>query len=246
MINQTSDYAARTYQSTDPLRALSHGARFRTALSLSTPPNNPHVLDFGGGDGKFLSLLKQKTSGQFSGVLFEPYMQREITEEYLLLESWDEVVAIAKDRPFDFVSCQEVMEHFTPTRQSEALERIASVLAPSGRLLLSVPVEVGPVALVKNIGRWKYRRNGKEIYNYGNLARSFYGIAIPGARSSGDFLSHMGFYYFDLKGIIEKYFVIERMVGSPFSRLPLLMNSQVFFQCRCRADYIDLGSHSNE
>ncbi len=121
----------------------------------------PRVLDFGGGDGAFLRLLKNHCPSHFNGVLFEPYMEVEQDGAFSLATSWDGVTEVAKERPFDVVICQEVMEHFSPNRQDEALQCIVSVIQPQAKLLLSVPVEMGPVALLKNIGRWKYRKGGK-------------------------------------------------------------------------------------
>lgn len=230
------DYASQTIKSNDPLRNLSHNARLDLALRLCSEPSHAHVLDFGGGDGAFLIRLKDTTQARFQGVLFEPYMDATQIDGIRIERDWEGVQQIAADNAFDLVSCQEVMEHFAPHRQTDALERIASVLKPNGRFVCSVPVEVGPVALIKNIGRWKYRKNedGKQIYSYSNLIRSFSGIPIPATRTGDGYLSHMGFYYNDFRRVLEKHFRIEQAIGSPYSALPLLANSQVFFVCSKR------------
>lgn len=234
MQTSKSDYSTKTQFSRDPLRKFSHGKRFNVALSLIDLPDNAHVLDFGGGDGAFLKLLMNHSQRNFDAVLFEPYMPVERNDTFSIASTWDGVVEAAKKQLFDLVICQEVMEHFAPNRQDEALRRIASVMGPQASLLLSVPVEMGPVALVKNIGRWKYRRNGNHIYNYRNLLRSVFALPIPDARAGDEYLSHMGFYFTDFREVLSRHFVIDAMVGSPFSNMPLIMNSQVFFRARSR------------
>lgn len=119
-------------------------------------------------------------------------MQADCGPNIKVEKHWESVRAIAANEPFDLISCQEVLEHFSPHRQEEALDRMASVLAPDGWLMISVPVEVGPVAVVKNLGRWKYRSNSPEIYNYGNLLRSLLRMPIPEARGGDGYLAHMG------------------------------------------------------
>jgi SAM-dependent methyltransferase len=228
------EYKERTYASRDPLRRLSHGRRFRLASSLVEVSKDSRVLDFGGGDGAFLTLLFQQASISFDAVLFEPHMKVSADHNFAHLARWEAVVSYAKERQFNLVFCQEVMEHFSPQREDQALAQIASVMAPDSRLILSVPVEIGPVALIKNIGRWKYRKNAVDIYSYRNLVKSLLGLPIPDTRCGDDFLSHMGFYYKDFKTVLERYFVIDRIIGSPFTRLPPILNSQVFFVCRPR------------
>lgn len=187
-----------------------------------------------GGDGAFLNFLIQKNENSFETVLFEPYMGTVSGDRLICKTSWDDVVFSANVRPFDVVFCQEVLEHFSPARQNEALARIASIMAHNGRLILSVPVEIGPETLIKNMARWKYRKASKDICSYRNLLKSLIGRTIHEARSGDDYLSHMGFYYSDLRALLLGHFVIERTMGSPLIHLPLLANSQVFFVCRLR------------
>lgn len=238
----TKQYYNETQGSADPLRQLSHRSRFRVALSLINGIAPTHVLDFGGGDGTFLTWLGLGEKDKFSAVLFEPY-KSVVDGPFVHVKAWADVEAIAAQRPFDLVSCQEVMEHFSAQRQDDALARISSVLAPSGRLVLSVPVEMGPVAIVKNLGRWKYRPNHPGIYTLRNLWRSLVAAPIPHARQGDHYLSHMGFYFTDFRKLLERRFIVEKIVGSPFSMLPALANSQVFFVCKPRPSSFEERSH---
>lgn len=235
MSQHDASYASKTYASGDPLRNFSHRNRFDVAEALLDLPKDAHVLDFGGGDGAFLDMLHRKTDKQFDAVLYEPHMHVLPSDAFIHVSSWEAVHGAAAKRPFDVVVCQEVMEHFAPQLQDQALARIASVMAPEGKLLLSVPVELGPVALIKNLGRWKYRKADEKIYTWPNLLRSLFVLPIPYARSGENYLSHMGFYYTDFRRVLARHFRIDITVGSPFRALPLALNSQVFFRARARS-----------
>jgi SAM-dependent methyltransferase len=228
-------YADSTQGSRDRLRKFSHQTRFDVAISLFDAHSASSILDFGGGDGAFLSLLQSQSKRRFECVLFEPFMDVMPSEDFIHLDVWEAVTNRASDTKFDVVFCQDVMEHFAPHRQEDALARIASVMAPDGKLILSVPVELGPVAVVKNFGRWKYRKGSPEIYTYANILKSLLGRPIPTARSGDDYISHMGFYYTDFRRLLARHFVLEKTVASPFLKLPPAMNSQVFFCARPRS-----------
>jgi len=227
-------YGSKTYGSKDPLRKYSHGSRFEIAASLFNVSENDSVLDFGGGDGAFLNLLHKRVNVTFDSVLFEPFMDVRGKCNFTITKKWDEVEVVACQKLFDIVICQEVMEHFSTHRQVEALNRIASVMTENGILIVSVPVEIGPVALLKNVARWKYRKKGDVVYNYLNLLRTLFGLPIPQARFGDGYLSHMGFYYKDLHKLLSHIFIVDFVKGSPWPKMPLLLNSQVFFYCRLR------------
>lgn len=151
MNEQVATYANNTRKSSDWLRKFSHGARFKVALEQYDVSTVDSVLDFGGGDGAFLRLIHEGRNGDVDCVLFEPFMDAPDAKNFTHYKTWDMVESHLKgagSAGFDLVYCQEVLEHFSPQRQEEALSRIASVLKPRGTLVVSVPVEVGPVALV--------------------------------------------------------------------------------------------------
>ena len=58
---------------------------------------------------------------------------------------------------YDLITCMEVLEHVVETR--EVIERLCRLLAPGGRLVVSVPVEIGAALVVKQAARriagWK-------------------------------------------------------------------------------------------
>lgn len=228
-------YADRTRNNNDILRRMSHKKRFIVAKSLVNIKKNSYILDFGGGDGDFLEKLCELYGNDINTFNFEPFMKPKLFSKIKRIDNWDDVTSLSKEKRFDIIFCQEVLEHFNPLRQEDALKKMASVMDSDGRLIISVPVEIGPVALVKNIGRWKYRKYNPSIYNFRNLFKSFFGIKINEERLKNDFLSHMGFYFNDLKKIINKDFIIEKTSASPMFWAPKIFNSQVFFVCRLKA-----------
>lgn len=233
MIESARNYNAQTYGSSSLTRRFSHNTRLEIALALAETLPNSRVLDYGGGDGIFLNRLLTRVSDNTQVINYEPYMEGAQDGRIRRVRTWGEVEAAAAEAPFDLVSCQEVMEHFSEPRQRAALGHIASILAPSGTLMISVPIESGPVAIVKNVERWKkYRSRNPELFNAGNLIRSALRLPIPIARSGDGHLSHMGFYHQDFERVLRERFRIVSRRFSPFQRLPAMANSQVFYLCR--------------
>lgn len=64
----------------------------------------------------------------------------------------------------------------------------------TGFLIISVPVEKGLPALIKNIVR-RIRTRDRTLYSFKNLFRSFWGKPFPEIRNrAGYIFQHMGFY----------------------------------------------------
>ncbi|WP_158043814.1 class I SAM-dependent methyltransferase [Skermanella pratensis] len=57
-------YAELTYRSPNPLKRLVQGHRYRAMLGQVAPGGGVRVLDYGCGDGFFLSLLQERGWGR--------------------------------------------------------------------------------------------------------------------------------------------------------------------------------------
>ena len=99
--------------------------------------------------------------------------------------------------------------------------------------MISVPVEGGIPALVKNIFR-RARYGGRGVYSSKNIVRSALWKPVPEAREGADYLTHMGFYYHDLLDLIDNRFIRLKLVPSPFNNLPATLNSQIFLVAKMR------------
>jgi SAM-dependent methyltransferase len=137
----------------------------------------------------------------------------------------------------DLLFCTEVLEHLPPAETARALAEIDRVLAPGGRAIVGVPVEVGPPALAKGLFRTA-RRRAEFDGRLGHVLLATLGRP-PAPRPLAEMIRgrayyphHAGFDHRPLLRELGRRFVIERCVGSPFPRLPAWMNSELYVQLR--------------
>jgi SAM-dependent methyltransferase len=145
---------------------------------------------------------------------------------------------------YDAVFCMEVLEHVV--QLDPILDELAAVLTPGGRLLVSVPVEIGPAVVVKQalrrIAGWRGIGDypGTTSYTFGELIRA----VLAGPRQhverpvhlDGDhpFHDHKGFNWKVLRVALERRLAVEALHTSPVSWLPPWLGSQVWISCRRR------------
>ena len=99
----------------------------------------------------------------------------------------------------DVVTCLETLEHVGDYRS--ALQVIHQAVRPGGRLILSMPVEVGPVGLVKLLGRPLARRRPYADFFASPSQRLSYAAAVASGGDIGRYRSparlawgpHLGF-----------------------------------------------------
>lgn len=230
-------YEDYTINSKNLLARFAHRTRGKVALSYVHLHSESKVLDFGCGDGDFLSHLSAD-SGSSKLVGFEPYMEPNKGVSALnIFRNWDEITAYCDmNGLFDTVTCFEVMEHFSKERQIEAIDKILKVLKADGDFIISVPIEKGLPVIPKNLRRIALHYKGsEEIYTLKNIACSLFGIksqSLDRLRKGEDYLSHMGFYFTDLEDLLREKFIISKLSYSPFPKLPYFLNSQVFYQLK--------------
>lgn len=110
------------------------------AASLSV---HETILDFGAGDGEIAELLLQQG---YSVAIYEPSSGRNATIAQKRLERYSTFrgyVAFTDEhsahRTFDVILLFEVLEHIHPILFKETLEKIIALLAPSGKIVGTVP-----------------------------------------------------------------------------------------------------------
>src|ERR1041385_5084636 len=240
-------FASKQLASKSRLISWSHRGRFDVGLYLARQFAGQRVLDYGCGDGSFLAMLMNGEFAPARAVGAE--LQASVVEEcrsrlasaslgFVLL---DELNAAEHQSSYDAVICMEVLEHLLDP--DSLLQKLASLLSPSGQLLLSVPVETGLPLLVKQsvrrVAGWRGLGDypGTTSYSCGELARSLFAnsarqhIARP-VHTNPDgstFHDHKGFNWMLLKKRLQRDFEIERVVGSPLRWLTPHLASQVWF-----------------
>jgi len=240
-------YARLQIHSRDPLIAWSHRRRFRTAVALARPFAGGRLLDYGCGDGTFLSLLQ--TSGAAPalavGAEIDPRVIVDCTRRFGAVANvrFVSVADLQRDehaRAYDAIFCMEVLEHVVDP--ATMLETFKGLLAPGGTLVISVPIETGIPVVVKQIVRriagWRGVGHypGTTGYTFIEMVRSVFARStqhVPRpviAREDGStFHDHKGFNWMVLRDQLERFFVIERRLTSPFPCLGPGLATQVWF-----------------
>lgn len=227
-----ADYADYTYNSPNPLQRFSHRTRFKSAVA-AIPVNHSkplRILDFGCGDGMFIHQLRQKLGASATILGYEPYLEAIDGNSERIEQNWSNVMKFVDEKgAFDFVTCFEVLEHLPPQLLHNALEEIHTVVAQSGSVIVSVPIEKGFPALIKGFLRRREGENYRQIWSYRNIWRSFLGKTVERQLAEEGYLHHAGFDFDKLEKQFEPFFSIESRSFSPLKGLGYHFNSQLFF-----------------
>ncbi len=248
-------YAKKQILSRDGLIAWSHRSRFEVGLRLARHySGGRHVLDYGCGDGSFLAMLSDENDNapraavgaELSEGLVEDCRRRlggRDRLDFLLVAELEEERHRAA---YDLVVCMEVLEHVVDA--APIVARLKRVLAPGGRLVISVPVETGLPLLVKQAARrvagWRGIGDypGTSGYTLGELwagvvagTRQHLTRPVHTAADGTRFHDHKGFNWMRLRAALAKSFRVERTLGSPVGWLPPHLGSQAWFVLRGRS-----------
>jgi len=224
------NYGDYTYNAQNSLKRFAHRRRFNKSIACIPTSDDIRLLDFGCGDGLFLNRLKTCLHGKGFLIGYDPIMPPMYGNTVNITASWEEV---AKEMPFDYVTCFEVLEHFDETMQIETLKRISHLLADEGFVIVSVPIEKGFPSLVKNVIRkFSCSKSDRHLYSIKNIVAVFFKKKFSKYRKSSSYLSHMGFYHTDLEKVFLNDFVIVEKSFSPFPLLGSQLNSQVFYHLK--------------
>lgn len=124
----------------------SHG---RILRFLATCPRGNRILEVGTAEGYLGRALKEAGFGRLTGLEANPSYAETARPGYSEmiradLESWQPSPSMG---PFDVILCADILEHLKDPWS--ALKKLRGLLAPGGRLLLSIP----------NSGHWWFRLN---------------------------------------------------------------------------------------
>ena len=151
-------YANLTTQNKSLLKRFSHGSRFRIAVELLNPLSEDRILDYGTGDGFMLSKIRA-ANDHCRVVGYEPIPSMfEELQKKTNSEKEDKSLEIISStalppKSFNKICCLEVLEHLTEENQEKEIKEMMRLLTDNGKLIISVPIEVGFSSLLKNIAR---------------------------------------------------------------------------------------------
>jgi SAM-dependent methyltransferase len=247
---QEGHYAKKQLFCRDRLIAWSHRRRFQIGMELAQPFAGRRVLDYGCGDGTFLAMLMDSPAAPAAAVGGEievdlvadcrgrlghlPNLQFLLIDE---LEQADHAGA------YDAIFCMEVLEHVVEIEP--ILARFDRLLAPSGMILVSVPVETGVPLMVKQVVRriagWRGLGDypGQSPYTFREFWASMFADSrqhivrpIHQGEAGVRFHDHKGFNWQVLGRCLAQRFELEKTLTSPLSFLPPQLASQVWFLLR--------------
>lgn len=230
--------------------AWSHRTRFDMALRL-VGSNSQKLLDYGCGDGTFLATASGRiVEGHGADITpdqLEDCRTRFASRENLRFFLVPEMTGPDHDGAYDVVTCMETLEHCSEPTVEVVLGDLARLCVPGGRVVISVPIEIGPSFLLKQairtVAGWRglsdYRHY--ETYSVRNALKMIFAgpstyIERPvyGDPSSPS-LSHYGFNWRRLRLRVSHHLGIERTLFTPVGVLGGWVSSQVWFICRPKA-----------
>jgi len=243
-------YAKKQIFSASRLIAWSHRRRFATGVRLARGLAGAKVLDYGSGDGTFLAMLMAQPArpAQAVGAEISADIVAESRKRLGGVPGLSFVEIRELDQPrhrgqYDAVFCMEVLEHVV--KLDAILDELVALLKPGGRLLVSVPVEIGPPVVVKQtmrrIAGWRGIGDypGTMPYTIGELIASVFAgpsqhVVRPVHRGGGDyqFHDHKGFNWKALRVALARRLAIDAVHTSPVPWLPPWLASQVWLSCR--------------
>jgi SAM-dependent methyltransferase len=233
-------YELQTVANPSRLKRLSHRARFAQALRMIAPQPGQTILDYGTGDARLLTLLyKQEPRADYIG--YEPVAEMNEQARRLLQAADVPARLLTTDTDLqglqcDRVVCMEVFEHLDAPQLARAFNDLRTLLRPDGRLVLSVPVEIGAAALLKNTVR-AVAGQRNENASWRHVAAATFGRTanIPRRSRAGYIDAHLGFDYRVLRTQLRaEGFSVEAETFAPVPLLGPALNSQVFWRCARR------------
>jgi len=154
-----------------------------------------------------------------------------------------DLVSSEHDGAYDVVTCMEVLEHCIAAAVDAVLAGLARLVAPSGVVIISVPIEIGPSLIAKQVLRriaarriYDYKFN--ERYSLSELLRMV--IAGPStmierpvhSSAAGDCHGHKGFNWRALRRKVCDTLLLQRTMFSPLKLPGGFVSSQVWFICK--------------
>lgn len=240
-------YSERLLEQGNFLTRLAHGGRYQKTLDLAADVRAGVAIDVGCGDGMLLRRAYDRGIARSGyGVDIDPEMRRSAAARFPGTDLFrfiapDQLAASVPAHSCDLGICTETLEHVPDALQ--VLDALIRAVRPGGRVIVTVPIEVGPSLFGKQLGRFMAglrRPYGYEKYSLRELVsaglfwnpRTFYSSHADGYDGPR---AHKGFDYRELESAIRARMEIERTVFSPLPITGPLLNSTVMWRCRVPA-----------
>lgn len=236
-------YSQRLLQQGNSLTRLAHRSRFSSVLNVLGNTKYNQALDYGCGDGWLLKTAYEEgiiSSG--IGIDVADYMLEACQEIFVDIPGFqfgkpEEISQRITPKSCDLIFCTETLEHIG--HPEKALEQILSYSQPGAKMVISVPIEIGPSLLLKQIGRYFANLGGNYGYERYKLNELFSAAILWNTNtftsshsSQSDYTGHKGFDYRKLEKTLQEKVTVEKTIFSPFPWSGDLLNSTVIWVCR--------------
>lgn len=222
---KNNEYFERTYHHRSFIKRYAHQTRVNVAIGLiGDISSGTKILDFGCGKGYFIDKLKGKYSCNIVG--YDKYLE---TDSKLIHNTFD---AVDEPNSYDYFTVFETLEHCLEDEQIRILTLAHQQLKTSGKVIISVPIEIGPISLLKNIFRYKTTLAKSPEFNIKNIIKCALYNPPKEFRKNQKYPGHFGWDHRDLEKVILKtnLFDIEKRKCSPFLIPSIWFNSQMFYK----------------
>lgn len=233
--------------------AWGHASRYRLGRRLVEPYAGRKYLDYGCGDGTFLTLVRDIFTDAI-GADVDPQQTKDCVDRFAGQMSFtflltDDLADSQHTGAYELITCMEVLEHCTKEKLNEVLADLQRLISRDGVVIISVPVEIGPALIGKQLARmlagwrglgdYKYR----ETYTVRQLIKMVFAgkhteITRPVYRADfavdrpNSYHGHKGFNWRLLRARLQDRFIIEKSCFSPLGWLGGHLSSQAWFICR--------------
>ena len=136
------------------------------------------------------------------------------------------------DESLDVITSLEVCEHLDDAATARFVRFIAEKLKPDGKILVTVPIMIGPAVLVKELSRMVLFRRASDT-GFGELLKAAF-FCIPPRRAEAIAGSHRGYDWRVTHRILSEKFRCEKLLFSPLPFVGGYGNSQAMMVFRKR------------
>ena len=223
-------YDDNTINSVNPLARFAHRTRVKKSIRYAKAMiENGKILDYGCGSGVFIQNINEIKQNIAYG--YEPFMDERKGDGLPIYKDFD---SLKQYKPYSTITLFETIEHLSDEELQTFLSRSDEILSKNGTILISGPIEIGPVLFLKEFNRVVINKSNSR-YHIGEFFKAAL-CAIPGRRAENIKTSHRGFDFRKaLKRIEDLGWEVTIAGYSPIKILSWYGNSQFFAFCSRRA-----------
>jgi SAM-dependent methyltransferase len=235
-------YSQRILQQGNHLTRLAHRSRFGTILEAIGSTQYTQALDYGCGDGWLLKMAyEQNLVKRGVGVDIDWDMLSACKDLFADIPGFQfcqphELSEKISPKSCDLIICTETLEHVG--EPDKVLEQMLRYSKPGAKIVISVPIEIGPSLFFKQVGRYIANRKGNYGYERYQLGELFAASVLwdtnsfPSSHSLNEPLrSHKGFDYRKIQKLLQRTVTIERRILTPLPWFGSLLNSTIIWIC---------------